>query len=456
MDAKTYRGRRAALREAVPDGAILILGNQLSPRNYPDDPYPFRQDSCFLYYVGTNQPGMAALLGEDGSEILYGSGEEPDDLVWHGPHPQLSDHAAEAGFETFETVDRLPARIGAANHPVHYLPPYQDERRMTLASLLGIDPRQADTGVSAELVRAVIEQRNVKSDAEVAEIEDAIGVTGEMYRAAAAAVRPGIREYEIAAILRQVAFSRYREFSFNPIVTIHGEILHNMTYHNTLGEGDLLVIDGGAESPGYYAADITRTYPVAGGFSAKQREVYHVVLSAQAAAIDKAGPGITNREVHFTAARTIFEGLAGIGLTRGDADEAVAAGAHALFFPHGIGHMLGLDVHDMEDLGDEVGYPGGEPRSQQFGLSLLRMVRKLEPGFVITIEPGVYFIPALIDRWRAAGLHSDFIRYDRLESFRSFGGVRIEDDVLITETGSRVLGPGIPKSIEDVEAMVGK
>jgi Xaa-Pro aminopeptidase len=228
-----------------------------------------------------------------------------------------------------------------------------------------------------------------------------------------------------------------------------------MTYENTLAAGDLVVMDGGAESPLFYAADITRTFPVSGRFTPEQRAVYEVVLATQLVAIEKAAPGNSNREVHLTAARTIVGGLVEMGLMKGDPDDAVAEGAHALFFPHGIGHMLGLDVHDMEDLGDEVGYPGGEPRSTQFGLNLLRQVRELEPGFVITIEPGIYFIPALIGRWRDQGLHTDFIRYDRLEGFMDFGGIRIEDDIVITETGSRVLGPGIPKTIDDVEAAVG-
>jgi Xaa-Pro aminopeptidase len=398
---------------------------------------------------------MAALLLPGGGEVLFGRAEDPDDVVWHGPHPLLSDHAEAAGFEVFETTDRIRPRLLESGSKVHYLPPYRDERRMKLSSLLDIDPRQADAGVSAALVRAVVNQRNVKSDAEVAELEDAIGVTDEMYRAAAAAMRPGRTEYEIAAVLRKVAFSKYREFSFNPIVTVHGEVLHNMTYENTLAAGDLVVMDGGAESPLFYAADITRTFPVSGRFTPEQRAVYEVVLATQLVAIEKAAPGNSNREVHLTAARTIVGGLVEMGLMKGDPDDAVAEGAHALFFPHGIGHMLGLDVHDMEDLGDEVGYPGGEPRSTRFGLNLLRLVRELEPGFVITIEPGIYFIPALIGRWRDQGLHTDFIRYDRLEGFMDFGGIRIEDDIVITETGSRVLGPGIPKTIDDVEAAVG-
>jgi Xaa-Pro aminopeptidase len=458
MDATIYRARRQMLRETIPGGAILLPANHLAPRNYVDNPYPFRQDSHFLYYTGISHPGLALLLEDDGREVVYGPPEDPDDLVWFGPQPSLEDHAATAGVGEVASLDALKQRLTSletADGRVHYLPPYRDERRMLLAEFLGADPRTIDAGVSDELVRAVIDQRNVKSDEEVAEIEDALAVTAEMYRAAMAATKPGRTEAEIAAALQRPAHANGRELAFPPIVTVRGEVLHNHFYGNTLSEGDLMVIDSGSESPAFYASDITRSWPVSGTFSPEQRAVYEIVLTTQLAAIDLASPETSNREVHLCAARTIIEGLIEIGLMQGEVEDALAEGAHALFYPHGIGHMLGLDVHDMEDLGDEVGYPGGEPRSEQFGLSLLRMVRKLEPGFVITIEPGIYFIPALIERWRSEDRHSAFIRYDRLDAFIGFGGIRIEDDVLITDTGSRVLGPGIPKMVEEIEAAVG-
>jgi Xaa-Pro aminopeptidase len=273
-----------------------------------------------------------------------------------------------------------------------------------------------------------------------------------MYRAAMTETAAGRTEAEIAAILQAPAIARDREQSFGPIVSVRGEVLHNEKYVNTLADGDLLLIDSGAESPRGYASDITRTFPVSGRFSLQQREVYEVVLQAQADAINAAAPGVNNRDLHLIAARTIAEGLKEIGLMRGDSGAAVEAGAHAMFFPHGLGHMLGLDAHDMEDLGDIVGYPEGEPRSSQFGLAYLRLARELEPGWVITMEPGIYFIPALIDRWRGEDLHSEFIDYDRVERYRSFGGVRIEDDILITSDGCRVLGPGIPKTVDKIES----
>jgi Xaa-Pro aminopeptidase len=459
MDASTFIERRGALRKAVPDGAILIMGNDEAPKNYLDNPYPFRQDSHFLYYVGVARPGMAALLVPGGHDALYGPADHPDDVVWHGPHPVVADHAKASGFDRHAPIEALAdvlEELIRSGVEVHFLPPYRDARRMRLAALLGRDPRDVDTGVSRALVRAVAAQRSVKSNAEVAEMESALEVTAAMYDAAFRGVRAGRTESEIAAVIQAEALKHDRQQAFTPIVSVRGEVLHNHSYANTMADGDLLVIDSGAESPWGYASDITRTLPVAGRFDERQRQVYDVVLAAQTAAIDAAAPGVTNRELHLLAARTVADGLIDLGLMRGDADAAVAAGAHALFFVHGLGHMLGLDAHDMEDLGDIVGYPEGEARSEQFGLNFLRLARPLEPGWVITVEPGIYFIPALYERWRDRGHCAEFIDYDRVATYLGFGGIRIEDDVLITGDGHRVLGPGIPKAAGDVErAMAG-
>ncbi len=457
MNAEVYSERRRVLREAFPDGDILILGNDYASRNYVDNVYPFRQDSTFLYYGGVSRPDLALLIGADGRTVLYGRRAGSDDLVWFGPHSSLDELAESVGCDGRGTRQDLSTRLTdsrQAGNRVHFLPPYRGDRTLKLMELMHLTAEQVPEMVSPELVDAVIRQRSVKSKLEVAEIEDALAVTALMYASAMAATEPGITEAEVAAELVRPATAHDRQTSFPPIVTVRGEVLHNESYHNTLDPGDMLLIDSGAESPGFYASDITRTVPVNGKFEPEQRDIYEVVLAAQLAAISVASPQVTNREVHLVAARTIASGLNDLGLMRGDVDDAVEAGAHALFFPHGIGHMMGLDVHDMEDLGDRVGYPDGASRSTQFGLNALRLARRLEPGFVITIEPGIYFIPALIDRWRAEGRHADFIRYDRLRAFRRFGGVRIEDDLLITETGSRVLGPVIPKSTEDVEEAV--
>jgi len=455
MNTDTYRSRREHLRADVDGGAILILGNNDAPKNYLDNVYPFRQDSHFLYYAGVSETGMAVLIEPDGRDILFGRPYDPDDLVWHGPRPHVGDHATEAGFAAGMDVSTLKSeidRLVAAGVRIHYLPPYRAERAFQLAELLDANPERVGNGVSDDLVRAVCHQRLIKYDDEIAEIEDALGVTAEMYRVAMTAAEPGRREYEIAGLMQARALELGRQQAFTPIVSVRGEVLHNHSYENTLADGDLLLMDSGAESPGWYASDITRTFPVNGRFSDRQREIYLIVLAAQMGVISAASPARDNREMHLLAARTIAGGLTALGLMKGNPDDAVEVGAHALFFPHGIGHMMGLDVHDMEDLGDIVGYPEGEERSNQFGLNFLRMTRKLKPGYVITDEPGIYFIPALIDQWRTEGKHTEFIDYDRVEEFKDFGGIRIEDDILITEDGCRVLGPGIPKTVDEVEA----
>ena len=458
MNARTYSARRDALRTAVPDGAILIMGNDEAPRNYVDNPYPFRQDSHFLYYAAVNRAGLALLIDPDGLPVVFGMPEHRDDVVWHGPHKTLEDLSEAAGITEVADIGSLGERLAklkAAGVKVHFLPPYRAQRRFSLARLLGLDPREVAAQTSVDLVRAVAAQRSVKEEVEIAEIEDAMAVTALMYRATMRGARAGLTEARVSAIHQMESVARDRGQAFSPIVTVAGEVLHNTSYANTLRDGDLLLVDSGTESSNYYATDITRTMPVSGRFTDQQREVYEVVLAANEAAIAAASPDRTNRELHLLAARTVVSGLKDIGLMQGNVDDAVEAGAHALFFVHGLGHMMGLDVHDMEDLGDVVGYERGEERSTQFGLAYLRLARKLEPGFVITIEPGIYFIPALIDRWRSDGMLRDFIRYDRLEAYSDFGGIRIEDDILITEKGSRVLGSAIPKSVTDVEGAMG-
>ncbi|MEE4271636.1 MAG: aminopeptidase P family protein [Thermoanaerobaculales bacterium] len=455
MNAEIYRSRREALRNAVDGGAILILGNNDAPKNYVDNAYPFRQDSHFLYYAGIAETGMAALIEPDGRDVLFGRPFDPDDLVWHGPRPHVGDHAAAAGFAENTDISDLKKeidRLVEAGVRIHYLPPYRAERCFRLADLLDANPSKVGNGVSEEFVRAVCDQRLIKTPEEIAEIEDALGVTAEMYRVAMAAAQPGRKEHEVAGRMQAQALELGRQQAFPPIVSVRGEVLHNHSYDNTLADGDLMLMDSGAESPRFYASDITRTFPVNGSFSDRQRRIYEIVLAAQMAVIHAASPTHDNREMHRLAARTIAGGLTALGLMKGNPDDAVTAGAHALFFPHGIGHMMGLDVHDMEDLGDIVGYPEGEQRSTQFGLAFLRLARRLEAGHVITVEPGIYFIPALIDQWRSENRHPDFIDYDAVEAYKGFGGIRIEDDVLITDDGCRVLGPGIPKTVDEVEA----
>jgi len=451
-----YRQRRNRIRLEIGDGVILWLGHAQEPRNYADNTYPFRQNSHFLYYTGISQPDFAVLSFPDADhDVLFARSASIDDIVWSGPVRSREDLARDAGIDIVEDLDRLQDYLDKARiqeMQIRYLPPYRTSALFQLSRLLHGIPEEIAANSSQILMEQVAGQRSVKEDVEIAEMEDALRITDAMHRACMAAARAGRRECEIAGMIQGIALSRDREQAFHPIVTVHGEVLHNHSCDGILEDGQLLLNDSGAESPRYYASDITRTCPVGGRFSAAQAEVYQIVLRMQLGTIDAIRPGISYREVHLGACRILAEDLGSMGLMKGNPSDAVEAGAHALFFPHGIGHMMGLDVHDMEDLGDIVGYRKKEPRSNQFGLNYLRLSRPLETGFVLTVEPGIYFIPALIDRWQAEGQHKEFINYEKVNSFRSFGGIRIEDDVLVTATGTRVLGPGIPKTIREIEA----
>jgi Xaa-Pro aminopeptidase len=387
-------------------------------------------------------------------DVLFSRPGSVDDIVWTGPQPSRIDLARRAGIETVEDLDCLDEYLAKARSrgaKIHFLPPYQHSSLFKLAQLLSIETGEVIANVSQPLMELVAKQRSVKSDVEIAEIEDALIVTDRMHRACMAQARPGKRECELAGLMQGIALSSDREQAYSPIVTVHGEVLHNHSYDNVLADGLLLLNDSGADSPGYYASDITRTFPVSGRFTSVQAEIYQVVLRMQLGTIGTIRPGIAYKEVHLGACRILAEGMRTMGLMKGNPSDAVDAGAHALFFPHGIGHMLGLDVHDMEDLGDVVGYVRKEKRSGQFGLNFLRLSRPLEPGFVLTVEPGIYFIPALFDRWQKECLHREFINYDKVGELLDFGGIRIEDDVLVTHTGAHVLGPGIPKTIPEIE-----
>jgi Xaa-Pro aminopeptidase len=382
-----------------------------------------------------------------------------DDIIWSGASEERMKMARQTGVETIEDIDRLGVYLTKAQslkQTIHYLPPYQATSLFRIAELLVIEPGEVSDGVSQRLKEEVARQRNVKSELEIHEIEEALRITDHMHRRAMAMARPGIYEYEVAGEVQAVAFRSNFQMAFPPIVTVRGQVLHNHSYDNILQDGQLMINDSGAETPSGYAGDITRTFPVNGRFSPMQKDIYETVLSMQLGAIDRIKAGIRYRDVHLHAAHILAERMKALGLMKGDPSAAVEAGAHALFFPHGLGHMMGLDVHDMEDLGDIVGYPKGEARSTQFGLNFLRLSRPLEAGYVITVEPGIYFIPALIDRWQEENRHQDFIAYEKLAPFRSFGGCRIEDDVLVTAQGARVLGPGIPKPVAEVEAAMGR
>ena len=453
----TYRDRRRRLAKDVGSGLILFLGNDEVGMNYTANVYPFRLDSSFLYFWNVDQPGLAAIIDVDaGTETLFGDDMTIADVVWSGPQPSIADRAAEAAIGATAPKSGLAARVSAAvqqGRPVHFLAPYRGDHTLAIAALLGIAPADVKDKRSKLLHEAVAAQRLYKTPEEVAEMEMAVDVSRDMYLAAMRAAAPGRREHEIVGEIARVVMARGCTDAFPPICSVHGETLHNPFYLNTLDAGDWFVLDSGAETPSHYASDITRTIPVSGKFSSQQRAIYECVLRAQAGALAAIEPGVPYRDIHLGAARSFVTDLTALGLMKGNADEAVAAGAHALFFPHGLGHMIGLDVHDMENLGEDiVGYGPGYERSTQFGLGYLRLARPLEPGFVLTVEPGLYFIPPLIDQWKSEGRHAAFINWTEVEKFRDARGCRLEDDVLVTATGGRVLGPGIPKTIAEVEA----
>jgi len=434
-----FRQRRTIIREQAGGDMILWLGHILQPRNYADNAYPFRQNSHFLYYTGLAEPDMAMLsFPEFNHDVLFTKPTSIDDIVWTGPKPSPEDLAREAGIDTVEDIERLREHIAKAqsrNIKIHYLPPYQYSALFRLAQLLNVEIGEVVPNSSQALMEMVAGQRSIKSDIEVAEIEEALSVTDRMHRACMAAVRPGMRASELAGLIQGIALSSDLQQAYPPIVTVRGEVLHNHSYDEILSDGQLLLNDSGVESVMCYASDITRTFPVSGRFSSVQAEIYQIVLRMQLGTISTIKPGISYREIHLGACRILAEGLRTMGLMQGNPSDAVEAGAHALFFPHGIGHMMGLDVHDMEDLGDIVGHKK-EKKSGQFGLNFLRLSRPLESGFVLTVEPGIYFIPALIDRWQQEQRHKEFINYDKIDAFRGFGGIRIEDNILVTPAGS--------------------
>jgi Xaa-Pro aminopeptidase len=456
---ETYESRRSTLMSRFDGGLLLLLGNSESPMNYADNCYPFRQDSTFLYYFGLDQPDLAAVMDVDaGTTVIFGDELTIDHIVWMGDLPSLASRAGRVGVTDIKPRGSLAEILGravTAGRAVHFIPPYRAETKLQLQDLLALTPDEVTREASEALVKAVVDQRAHKSAEEVAEIERAVATSVSMHEAAIRMVRPGITEMEIAAEMERMALAAGGRIAFPVIATINGQTLHNHYHGNTLSEGDLFLLDSGAETAMGYAGDLTSTFPVSPRFTERQKVIQDIVLAAYGAAVSALAPGVSNRDVHFTACRTIFEGMKGLGIMRGDTEEALAAGAHAMVMPHGIGHMMGLDVHDMENLGEAyVGY-AGQSRSTQFGLKSLRLARPLEPGFVLTIEPGVYFIPQLMDLWRAEGRHASFIDYDELDEWRDFGGARNEEDYLITADGARRLGPRKPQTVEEIEDLKG-
>ena len=459
MDSAVFVERRACLAERMGDGLILLPGNELSSMNYAENHYGFRQDGSFRYYFGLNLPGLAGILdANSGEATLFGHEPTLDDVVWTGPQPSFQDLAASVGVTRTASPVSIDSHLRdavSAGRSIHFLPQYRPENRLSLESLLDIPAANVDERTSRDLMEAVIAQRIVKSEAEIAEMERAIEVSRDMHLLAMRTIRPGLCEREVAGRVQGEALAAGGDIAFPIIFSVRGEVLHNHSWVNRMEAGDLVVHDSGAVTDSGYCSDVTRTIPVSGRFDARQRAVYEAVLGAQLAAIEAMKPGIPFLDVHLVAAREIASALTDIGLMKGNPADAVENGAHALFMPHGLGHMIGMDVHDGEAIDENlVGYGDGFERSEQFGLSSLRLARPLAPGWVVTVEPGAYFIPELIGRWRAAGTCVEFIDYDKLESWEGLGGVRIEDDVLVTDAGQRVLGPPIPKHPDDVESVM--
>lgn len=456
----TYTERRARLRQLVGHGLIVLMGNNESPMNYPSNTYKFRQDSSFLYFFGQHRDGLVGVIDADsGVETLLGDEIDIDDIVWYGEVTSVVQMAEECGVAHTAPMAALTEMVGQAQkagRKVHFLPPYRHETMIRLHDLLGIHPSQQHAAASQELIQAVIQLRLVKSAEEIEELERAAAIGYEMHTTAMRLCRPGVTEAYIGGMLDGIAASHGSIVSFQSIVSMHGEILHGYPSARPLEAGRLLLCDAGAETREHYCSDHTRTTPISGTFTQRQKDIYNIVVDCHDLALTHARPGVRWWDVHYDVCRLMTDRLKDLGLMKGDTEAAVQAGAHALFLPHGLGHAMGMDVHDMEGLGQVfVGYDEETRPSSQFGTASLRFARRLEEGYVVTDEPGIYFIPALIDLWRKEGTNAEFLCFDEIEKYKDFGGIRIEDDVLITKDGCRFLGEKrIPYHVDEVEAFL--
>ena len=452
---ETYIQRRALLKKNIGSGVLLFLGNDEQGLHYEDNTFRYRQDSTFLYYFGLSFAGLSAIIDiDEDKEIIFGDELTIDHIVWMGTQPTLKEKSGRVGITevmpSAEIMNYLHKAV-RKGQTVHYLPPYRAEHKLKLMEWLGIPPARQEGSVP--FIRAIVAQRSYKSAEEVEEIEKACNVTADMHITAMKVLRSGMYEYEVVAEMNRVAESNNCELSFATIATVNGQTLHNHYHGNKVKPGDLFLIDAGAEVESGYAGDMSSTIPADKTFTPRQRAVYEIQNAMHLEAVKALRPGIPYMDVYDLSARVMVEGMKELGLMKGNAEDAVREGAHALFYPHGLGHMMGLDVHDMENLGEIwVGY-NGQPKSTQFGRKSQRLAIPLELGFVHTVEPGIYFIPELIDLWKGEKKFKDFINYDKVEEYRNFGGIRNEEDYLITETGARRLGKKIPLTPEEVEAL---
>ena len=459
---ETYINRRAELKKLVKSGMIILFGNNESPNNYPANAYyPFRQDSTFLYYFGQQRDGLVGVIDVDNdTETLIGNDIDIEDIVWYGSVDSVSDLAAQVGVSDSAPMAALRTICNEAlrqKRTIHFLPPYRYDIKLQIFDLLGIHPNQQKESASMELIQAVVKMRSVKTQEEIEEMERAAEIGYKMHTTAMKLIRPGVTEKYVAGQVDGIAHSYGAQVSFATIFSQHGEIMHGNPSLALLEAGRLALCDAGAETVNNYCSDNTRTMPVSGKYTQRQLEIYSIVEACHDLVLNVAKPGVKYMDCHFAVARLMTERLKELGLMKGDAEEAVHAGAHAMFLPHGLGHMMGMDVHDMENL-DQINVGFDEetrPILDQFGTNCLRMGRRLEEGFVVTDEPGIYFIPALIDDWRKSGHCAEFLNFDLLETYKDFGGIRIEDDILITKDGCRFLGENrIPYHPQDVEAFM--
>lgn len=459
FNKETYTSRRLELIKKTGKGIIILPGNGECARNFKANTYFFVQDSSFLYYTGINLPDLILVLNcETGESILFGNEASFDHKIWMGHQESLKDKAIKIGIISVLEVNKLFDYIKnySVKSNIHYLPTYRSSTTIFLSQLLDKSINEINAKISIDLINAVVSQREIKCVLEIQELEKALDITREIHLKVMSITKAGKKESNLVGAIENTITTQGSYTAYPPIVTVQGQILHNFNYTNELKKGQLLLGDFGACSHSGYAGDITRTIPVSGKFTVKQKEIYQIVLDAQNKAVELLKPNVLFKDVHLASCMTIVDGLKNIGLMKGDTEEAVAAGAHALFFPHGLGHMIGLDVHDMESLGENyVGYDDEVSKSDQFGLKSLRLGKRLKQGFTVTIEPGMYFIPELINDWKSNNKKcAPFFNFDKIESYLDFGGIRIEDEYVITEKGSEILGKYIPKKISEIEQIM--
>lgn len=457
FDKEIYVERRKKLKENFKDGIILIPGNNYSPLDCKDNCYPFLQDATFRYYFGLSHPGLVGIIDIDNDkEIIFGNDYTISDIVWMGKQKYLKELVFEVGIKSFIEIEELKSYLVKRKN-IRFTNQYREDIKNFISSLIDINPFNFDDYTSFELVNAIIAQRNIKSDVEIKEIEKAVNITKEMHLAAIKNVRIGMKEFELVAEVEHATKKNNAYFSFQTILTKNGQILHNHYYGNTLKSGDLVLLDCGAINENGYCGDMTTTFPVSGKFSERQKLIHNIVRDMFDKAVEISKVGVFYRDVHLEVCKVMAENFKKIGLLKGNVEELVSKGAHALFMPHGLGHMLGMTVHDMENFGEiNVGYDKEIQKSKQFGLSSLRLGRRLQIGYVFTIEPGIYFIPDLFEKWKKEKLYEEFLNYAEIEKYMDFGGIRMERDILITENGAKILGESFPRTADEIEEFMAR